>query len=582
MVPPPQRGILLTYLRPLWVRFLLLGALLLSTTGLQLLGPQIIAIFIDTATRNGAAQMLVTLGIIYLGIAFANQAAGASATFVGQDVGWRATNALRADLARHALSQDMAFHNARTPGEFIERIDGDLTALSTFFSVFVINVLGSLLLLVGIIVLILLADWRAGLALLGFVVLTFAGLLTLRRFAVPAGVREREVSAKFLGFLEERLAAIDDLRANGGGHYVMRRFYEALHQWIQRSVSAWMRRSVIWTAMTILFTAGNTLTLGVAAALYFSHAISLGTAYLLFQYTIMLQRPLDVLTQQFQELQRSLSSIARAREMFGFTPAIASGSAPLARQHGAAAVTFEDVTFAYQAGETPILRNLSFSLAPGQILGLLGRTGSGKTTISRLLFRLYDVTAGAVRLDGADVRDLALGDLRRRVGLVTQEVQLFHATVRDNLTFFDHTIADTRILAAIAALGLEDWFARLPQGLETELGAQGSGLSAGEAQLLAFIRVFLRDPGLVILDEPSSRLDPATEALIERGVAALLHGRTAIIIAHRLGTVQRADDIMIIDGGQIAEYGPRVALARDPRSRFAGLLRAGLAEEVPA
>ncbi len=231
-----------------------------------------------------------------------------------------------------------------------------------------------------------------------------------------------------------------------------------------------------------------------------------------------------------------------------------------------------------QSSAERVLHDIAFGLPAGQVLGLLGRTGSGKTTLTRLLFRLYDPTAGAIRLGGAELRQVALADLRTRVGIVTQDVQLFQATIRDNLTLFDREIADERVLAALAELGLRPWLDSMPGGLDTELGPSGAGLSAGEAQLLAFARVFLRDPGLVILDEASSRLDPATERLIERAVDRLLQGRTGIIIAHRLATVQRADTIMILEQGRIAEHGPRAALAADPGSRFATLLRVGLAE----
>lgn len=244
------------------------------------------------------------------------------------------------------------------------------------------------------------------------------------------------------------------------------------------------------------------------------------------------------------------------------------------------AVRFKHVTFAYQPGEDPVLHDIDFTLPPGQILGLLGRTGSGKTTISRLLCRLYDTTEGAIRLDGVDVRDLPLAALRRRIGVVTQDVQLFQATVRENLTFFDPRIPDERILRVVDEMGLAAWLERLPRGLDTPLEAGGGGLSAGEAQLLAFIRVFLRDPAVVILDEPSSRLDPATERLIERGVDALLCGRTGIIIAHRLATVQRADLILTLGDGRILEFGPRAELAHSSDSRFAALLRIGLEEAL--
>jgi ABC-type multidrug transport system fused ATPase/permease subunit len=234
------------------------------------------------------------------------------------------------------------------------------------------------------------------------------------------------------------------------------------------------------------------------------------------------------------------------------------------------------VRFGYE--EATVVRDLSFRLAPGEILGLLGRTGSGKTTVTRLLLRLYDPDAGSIRLGGVELRTARLADLRGHIGMVTQDVQLFQATVRDNIALFDPGISDERIFAALDALGLTEWVRGLPAGLDTVLGANGSGLSAGEAQLLAFTRVFLKDPGLVILDEASSRLDPATERLIERAVRTLLRDRTGIIIAHHLATVARADTILILEDGEVAEFGPRLALAHDPDSRFAALLRTGAAE----
>ena len=222
------------------------------------------------------------------------------------------------------------------------------------------------------------------------------------------------------------------------------------------------------------------------------------------------------------------------------------------------------------------------------IIGVAGGTGSGKTTLTRLLFRLYDVDEGAIALNGRDLRSVSLSDLRQHVGMVTQDVQLFEATVRDNLTLFRNRsnrnhphIADADILTAVETLGLGDWLRALPDGLDTVLQSGGQGLSGGQAQLLAFARVFLRDPKLVILDEASSRLDPATEQLLEKAIDRLLHGRTAIIIAHRLRTVQRADDILILENGRVLEHGRRIALANNPASRFHRLLQTGL-EEVLA
>jgi ABC-type multidrug transport system fused ATPase/permease subunit len=230
---------------------------------------------------------------------------------------------------------------------------------------------------------------------------------------------------------------------------------------------------------------------------------------------------------------------------------------------------------------------VSVRVEAGHVLGVLGRTGAGKTTIARLLFRLYDVDAGAVRIGGRDVRDLRVDDLRRRLGLVTQDVQLFAGTLRDNVRLFDPGVDDDRLAAVFAALGLDGWLDGLPRGLDTELG-QGPGargLSAGEAQLVALARVFLDDPGLVVLDEASSRLDPHTEALLEHAIDGLLAGRTGIVIAHRLRTVERVDEVLLLEGGRVVEHGDRAALAADPSSRFAHLLRTGLpgmkAESTP-
>jgi ABC-type multidrug transport system fused ATPase/permease subunit len=198
--------------------------------------------------------------------------------------------------------------------------------------------------------------------------------------------------------------------------------------------------------------------------------------------------------------------------------------------------------------------------------------------MARLLFRLYDVDRGAVRVGGIDVRDLRVDDLRRHIGLVTQDVQIFAGTLRDNLRLFDPDVGDDRLLAVFASLGLDDWLAGLPDGLDTVLGPTARGLSAGEAQLIALARVFLEDPGVVVLDEASSRLDPHTGALLEHAIDRLLTDRTGIVIAHRLGTIERADEVLVLDGGRVVEHGDRVTLAADPTSRFAELLRTGLPE----
>jgi ATP-binding cassette subfamily B protein/ATP-binding cassette subfamily C protein len=571
--------LLINYLKPQSPRVMLLAVLLFGSIGLQLLNPQILRYFIDTATSGGTLETLMETALLFFGVALVTQIVSVAATYVGENVGWTATNTLRADLALHCLRLDMSFHNARTPGELIERIDGDMTALTNFFSQFVIRVLASIILLVGVLVLLFREDWRVGLALTALVIITLTVLNRIRDIAVPHLMSASQASADLFGFLEERLSGTEDIRSRGAIAHVMRRLYEFMRVFLQKWRKAALMGSIALNTIAVLFTLGNAVGLALGAYLWSAGSITIGTVYMIFYYTELLRSPLRGITDQIQDLQRASASISRIEELYHTRSKIQDGpgaSLPL----GALSVEFQNVSFEYVKNNEVILKDLSFQLQAGKVLGLLGRTGSGKTTIARFLFRLYDPTTGIIRLGDIDIRAARLAELRQRVGMVTQDVQLFHATVRDNLTFFDKSISDERILQVIQELGLWAWYRSLPQGLDTELASGGGRLSAGEAQLLAFTRVFLKDPGLVVLDEASSRLDPATERLIERAVDMLLQHRTAIIIAHRLATVHRADEIMILEGGYVREHGERERLARDSTSRFYSLLQTDLEEAL--
>jgi len=437
------------------------------------------------------------------------------------------------------------------------------------------------------------ADWRIGLVLLIFVVIVFATLLRMRKVTTPLWMAERQAFADYYGFLEERLAGTEDIRSSGAREYTLKRFHDLLRTGFRASMKAMLAFNVTLNITWVFYAIGTAAALVMGGLLFQQGALTLGGVYLVFQYTLFLQTPIDRITRQIEDFQQASASISRIEELLALTPTLKDGAQP-SLPAGALGVTFDDVSFAY--GDDPILKHVSFALKPGTVLGLLGRTGSGKTTVARLLFRLYDVSEGSIRLtssspspptplplgEGRDIRDVPLDVLRSRVGMVTQDVQLFHATVRDNLTFFDPAISDAQILAVIEDLGLWSWYAALPNGLDTELQTGNAGLSAGEAQLLAFTRVFLRNPSVVVLDEATSRLDRATEKLIERAVDKLLadRERTAIIIAHRLNTVQRSDEIMILSDGEVAEHGQREALAADPSSRFYTLLQTGMEKEL--
>ena len=565
-----------TYLGPLWKSVLALGALLLLSTGLSLTLPALLGQFVDLAKlgRGADVERMGGLALAYLGLAVAVQLLGAAATYLGAQVGWQATNRLRADLTAHLLSLDLREHKERTPGELIERIDGDVTALSNFFSQFAVRVFGAALLLLGAVVMFWRTDARVGLGISLFVGLTLLLMNRVRRSGVEPTRQERESSARLFGYVEERLAGLDDLRSLGSGEYHLRGFLGVQREYFTRSVFSWRRRARVWQLSMLMFAAGYVALLGAAVGLYAAGAITLGTAFALYQYMTMVEEPVDQLSNQLQDLQKAGASLVRVGELFALRSELAPGTGRL--PPGSLDLRFEGVEFSYDPEnpqERPVLRGVSFELPAGQTLGLLGRTGSGKTTLTRLVSRLYDPTGGTVRLGGTDTREVALSDLRARVAVVSQDVQLFQASVRDNLTFFEPGVPDALVETALREVGLGEWLAALPAGVHTPLPA--GSLSAGQAQLLAFARVLLRDPAVVILDEPSSRLDPATEGGLSAAMTRLLRGRTAIVIAHRLSTVARADRILVLGGGEVLEDGPRGALARDPGSHYAALLRAG-------
>jgi ATP-binding cassette subfamily B protein len=568
--------LLYRYLRPQSPRVFLLIILLVTNIALRLVNPQIMRFFIDTATSGGELRSLLNAGILFFTLAVGSQILAIGNTYLSEQVAWNATNSLRLDLLSHILKLDASFFKEHTPGELLERIDGDVNILSNFFSRLVIYLFSNVILMLGILVLLFLEDWRIGFGVSIFALLSLLYMLRIRNIATPYWIKVRQVSAEFFGFLGETLSAMEDVRANGAERYVLRRFHQIMQKWYPWRLRAMMAVSVTRMSNVGFAAFGSAVAFAISAYLLNGGSLTIGSVYLTFYYVEMLSMPMVMVRNQFENLQQAEASISRIKSLAATRSHLVDGSAG-SLPEGPLAVRFKKVNFCYESDQR-VLDEVSFELHPGRVLGLLGRTGSGKTTLARLLLRLYDPLDGEIRLNGHTPAEVPLRNLRNRVSMVTQDVQLFQATVRDNLTLFNPNINDTRILAAIQELGLSEWYGSLSNGLETRIESGGASLSAGQAQLLAFARVFLANPGLVILDEASSRLDPATERLIERAVSRLLKNRTGIIIAHHLDTILRADEILILENGRVLEYGERALLAADANSHFSRLLLTGLGE----
>jgi ABC-type multidrug transport system fused ATPase/permease subunit len=560
---------------------------------LRLALPLLLGRFADDALGGEPTSALTTLAVAYVAAALGSAGLDLVVVWWSARVSWRAGNRLRERLAAHALRLEQAWHGRHSPGQLIERIDGDVEAMAVFFAGMAVRIAGNVTLIGGMLVVAAVIDPWTGLVLTATAGAGTAVMVRLRLAAVEAREAEREVNAQLYGDLEERLGGLEDLRANGAGGYAVHRLLGHSHRWWHAARRASLRGDGAYAAAAVVFAVGSAATLGTGILLQQRGVITVGAVLTLYRYADMLRRPLEEIAEQLKEFQKAMAGARRAATLLATEPAVADG--PLdarALPAGALTVELDGVTFTYDADDVaavPALRGVTLRLAAGAHLGLVGRTGSGKSTIGRLLARIWDVprSAGAVRLGGVDVRDLTLDALRSRVAVVSQDVELFRASVRDNLTLFGARPADdARLRAVLDQVGLAGWLAAQPDGLDTRLaGAQG--LSAGEGQLLAFARAFLADPSVVILDEASSRLDPATERRIAVATAALLAGRTAVVIAHRLDTLDAVDEIAVVDRGHVVEHGRRADLAGDPTSRYAHLRRAALAPgedtlEVPA
>ncbi|HEX5946507.1 MAG TPA: ABC transporter ATP-binding protein [Acidimicrobiales bacterium] len=627
-------------------------AILGAAMALRLALPLLLGRFADDALAGRPASALTSLALLYVAAALGSAALDLVVVWWSARVSWRAGNRLREQLAAHALRLEQAWHGRHSPGQLIERIDGDVEAMAVFFAGMAVQIAGNVALIAGMLVVATTIDPVTGMVLTVTAVAGAATLIRLRVAAVGAREAEREVNAQLYGDLEERLGGLEDLRANGAGRYAVHR----LHSHSARSWRAARRASLIgdgaYAMAAVVFAVGTAGTLAAGIVLQQRGVITVGAVLTLYRYADMLRRPLEQIAEQLKEFQKAMAGARRAARLLATEPAIADGPDDgRALGTGGLGVDLDHVTFSYSPDGEPALRDVDLHLAPGTHLGLVGRTGSGKTTIGRLIARTWDIgrpsvrevddaspaaepasapgpraaavaevpggghaghpgtgtetgadgaavasasapdaagarvaeaaTAGragagtgAVRLGGVDVRDLTTAALRARVAVVTQDVELFRASVRDNLTLFGTRAADDEELHAVMRrVGLGDWLSTLPEGLDTHLdGSQG--LSAGEGQLVAFARAFLADPAVVVLDEASSRLDPETEARVADASDALLAGRTAVIIAHRLDTLDRVDEIAVVDAGRIVEHGRRRDLARTPASHYARLRRA--------
>ncbi len=571
---------LVDLVRPETARYVGLTGAVTATALLPLVGPLLVGRIVDDVADGAGAATVIRYGAAFLVVTVLAQVISVATTWYGNTIAWRTANDLRLSLTRHVLGLDHEFHRTHTPGELIQRIDGDVTSVSDFLGRVLANIAAAGLTVFGVLVVLTFIDWRLGLVMMLYATAGGLVLILLRDRAIAETERTMSSSARLYGGIEERLTAAEDLRSNGAGAHAIRRFVDEatvnLHHHVDEE-HAFMR---LWWGLQGTVAGGAVLSLVVGGWLVSIDAITLGAAFVLFQYVQIIRRPMEDIVDRIEMVQKASAAMVRVAKLRAEQPSIVEPADPHSPPPGPLSVRFDGVDFDYGDGQ-PVLTEVDLDLAAGRTIGVVGRTGGGKSTLSRLVLRLVDTTAGTVRLGGVPITDIPLGELRHRVALIPQEVQLVHGTIRDNVTLFDAEPTDAEVADALRQVGLETLLdeSESGEGIHAQLGGGGTGLSAGESQLLALARVWLRKPDLVVLDEATARVDPDTEARLQIAVARLLEGRTAIIIAHRLSTLREVDDIVVVHEGRILEHGRRVDLEADTDGRYRRLLDLALETE---
>lgn len=562
---------LMKYLKGQKKAIILLAIIFIGNIILQIFSPQVLSYFIDSAESGKTLEYIILIVLIYMVTIVMTMAGGVCESYYAKSFGWKITNIFRKDVMAHFLKIDMEYHEKWTSGEMIARLDEDVEGLFTYFYMLIFKLVGSTLLMVGILIALAVKNWVIAAAMLIFSIVSVWIFKVIQDYGIKLYVRRSEAISKFNGIMKERIDNVVEIRTNGAEKYSLHILNAAMKKRFKESLPAGMMYSRLWSASTALNAIVTVLSLGIAVILWDKSLITLGTVYLIHTYSSLIFDGLQDFRNYLSTLQTSKAGLMRVKEMLDIESSIAEGIKEIDGRN----VTLEvkNLTFGYSE-HNDVLHGISFELRPGDRLGIMGETGCGKTTLAKVLARLYEFKKGEILLKGVSVKELSSESLRSSIAYCTQEVQFLHGTLRDNITLYNHDFSDREIHDAIKEIGLTKWLEKFPEGLDTYLEMGENNLSAGEAQLISIVRLFLKDPAIVILDEISSRLDYVTEQRILSALDVLTYNRTVITIAHKISALRWTDSIMILKGGRIVEYGRKEELEEDREGRFYSLCKA--------
>ncbi|MFN8443470.1 MAG: ABC transporter ATP-binding protein [Caldilineaceae bacterium] len=545
---------LLIFIRPHWQRMMISFVLMLVSTGLTLLAPYLVKVAIDQHITQGNLaglnQIALWLALCYLG----TFAATAGQRYYLSWVGQRVLATLRQDLFNHLQRLPIGYHDTHIIGVTVSRVINDVSVINDLLSQGLLTLIGDTVMLIGIVVVMVSLDLR--LALLSFTVMPVMVLVT-QWFARRAKVAYRDTRSKIaavVGDLAENIAGMKVIQAFAQENATQERFDEVNRANRDANVAAISLSFLFLPSVEFLGAVATAIVLWFGGQAVGSNTVTIGVLVAFLAYVTRFFQPIQELSQLYTTLQSAMAGGERVLSLLDTPPAVQDPPDGRVMPPIQGEIAFQDVDFFYRE-DAPVLREVNLTIEAGKTVALVGPTGAGKTTLANLIARFYDVSNGAVLIDGIDVRTVTQQSLRRQMGLVPQDPFLFSGTIRDNIRFGRLAADDEAVEAAARSANAHDFITALPDGYDTVILESGSNLSVGQRQLICIARAVLADPRILILDEATASVDTVTEMLIQEALDRLLEGRTAIVIAHRLSTIRNADLICVLQAGKVVERG---------------------------
>lgn len=557
---------LLPYLRPQALPLAFALAFVFGSAGVTIYAPRLLGRIVDHALLPRDNALLLRLVALFVGLELVRIVCVYGQMYRLMKIGQSVMRNLRRDLFGRLLRMPVPFFDRNPVGKLVTRVTNDTVNLSELFSSGFVALLSDLLLIVGVIAAMLLMNWRLGLIAISVFPLMILSMTWFSGRLREAFRRSREVLAHLNGFFAERMQGMHVVQLMERESFERAQYRKVSEEYRDRQFDGIYYYSLFHPAITVLSAASIALVLWFSPGFLESKEIALGTFVSFLVYAQVLYQPVRSITDRYNVYLAAMASAERIfalmdmAEEEGVRDPLPERVAPLGR------IEFENVTFHYPAKReglpTPALDGVSFTIGAGETVAIVGHTGAGKTTITSLLFRFYEPTGGRILAGDRELALIPKPELRSRIGFVQQEVFLFSGTLRENLTLLRRGISDREILEGCARTGFLRIVKRLPRGLDTELDERGANLSLGERQILAFTRVFLQQPDLLVLDEATSSVDRESELLLQRAARELTNGRSALVIAHRLETVRHADRILVLEKGKLVEAGTHGELVK--------------------